>query len=658
MKKNFASIWLPLFAFFLIACPAAAQISDDHFIKLVETEKQSFPMKGDGNRGNSTNLTNTVASNNFDVTFYRCEWAIDPNIRFITGKVTSYFTVTSASDKIVFDLSDTLSVDSIIYHGNQLGFTKIGNDGLQLEFTVTLDAGKKDSVSIYYKGVPRANTGSKPFVQTTHDGVPVIWTLSEPYGAKEWWPCKNGLNDKADSLDIIIVSPSAYKGVANGVLKSESIQGGAKTVYFKHRYPIATYLLGIAVTNYITDIDSIQLGDKMMPVLLNAYPENENTFNYVTYVAKQCLPVFSKLFGEYPFIKEHYSQTQCGFGGGMEHQTNTFTGDSWNQTTAHELGHHWFGDNVTCGSWQDIWLNEGFANYTQFIFVQNFDTTLIMAHLHYYLDLITSLPGGSVFVTDTTSAARIFDNRLTYAKGGYVVHMLRGILGDSIFFRGLRQYLNDPIVKNKFATTIDLERNLEQVSGKNLKTFFQKWIYGEGYPNYNCTWTQNSNHWIKVQMNQTTSDPSVSFYDMPVQLQFKNSSRDTIITVNNQRTGETFWVNPGFTADTMIIDPNYWILAKYRIVKKIPAQSVLPNDIKIYPNPATDHVFVSLLNPISTKLSIRLFNTIGQLVYSMQKELNGQDELIFIPTSQFARGVYILKIYDNKAIKATKTIVI
>jgi len=619
--------------------------------QITEGEKKAYA-HNHGNRGFTT-----ASTGNFDINFYRCEWYIDPAVRAISGKVTSYFTIVAATDKIVFDLSDTLTVDSITYHGTPLTFQKIGNDGLQLQFPGILNTGQKDSVSVYYQGTPRSSVEFQAFSAASHYGIPVIYTLSEPYGAKEWWPCKNGLTDKADSMDIIITSPAAYRGTSNGVLTSETITGSNKTVHFKHRYPIASYLVAIAVTNYITDTDSVQIGNKTMPVVLNTYPEYENDFLYATYTAKQCLPKFSELFGEYPFIKEHYSQTQCNVGGGMENQTNTFIGSTWNQLVAHELGHHWFGDHVTCGSWQHIWLNEGFANYMQFIFVQNFNSALITAHLQYYLNLITSEPGGSVFVADTTNPDRIFDNRLTYAKGGYVVHMLRGVLGNSLFFKGLRQYLNDPVVTGKFATTADLERNLEQVSGKNLQSFFQKWIYGEGYANYNCNWMQNTNNWAKVQISQTTSSPSVSFYDMPVQLQFRNSSRDTIITVNNQQNGETFWVNPGFAADTMLVDPNYWILAKDRIVKKIPATSTLENDIKIYPNPAPDYLNILLLNPKIRQLNVQLYTITGQLVYKKQKDLTGRDELTTIPVSQFASGIYVLKISDTNIIKTKKIII-
>ena len=636
---------------------ASAQLPGDVY-RLVESEKLAA---GQGITGHMqpAGLARTMASSNFLVHYYRCEFSIDPAMRYISGKVTSYFSLSASSNTISFDLSDTLVVDSVLYHGLSLPFTRPGSDALRLHFNAALATGTSDSVSVYYQGTPRTGRDdiSRSFAQNNHNGVPGIYTLSEPYGGKEWWPCKNGLTDKADSVDIIISSPAGYRGVSNGVLISENTANSITTAFYKHRYPIATYLLGIAVTNYVISTDSVRLGSVSMPVILNTYPENLGDFAYPNYIAKICLAKFTSLFGEYPFIKEHYAQTQWGTGGGMEHQTNTFIGSTWNQTVAHELGHQWFGDKVTCGSWQHIWLNEGFANYTQFIFVQNFDTTLIVPHLLYYRNLIISKPDGSVFVPDTTSVDRIFDGRLTYAKGGYVVHMLRGILGDSLFFKGIRSYLGDPLLSHKFAVTEDLRRNLENVSGRDLGSFFQKWIYGEGYPSYTATWKQNSNHWAAVQISQSTSHPSVSFYDMPVRLKFKNAVRDTTMIVENRVNGETFNLNIGFTADTMFIDPDYWILAKDRLVTHLPVTSTRENDIRIFPVPARTQITVQVLNPSIHALNLRLYNMAGQLVYHFSKSLSGNDELLTVPAYRFARGAYTLTVSDSRLIYTRRLLI-
>ncbi len=657
MKTNCTLSILLLLTCCLYCSKVSAQLSaEKNFQRLVENEKQAFGsfsgQTADGVAGGFA----TNASTNFDVNFYRCEWTVDPAIRYIQGKVSSYFTITTSTDKIVYDLSDTLTVDSVVYHGVPIIFQWISKDALQLQFPSSLPVGRQDSVSIYYKGVPRLKTGFQAFVVTSHSGVPVMQTLSEPYGAKEWWPCKNGLDDKADSVNIIITSPSAYRGTTNGILYNDEVVGASRIVSFKHRHPIASYLVCMAVTNYDVSVDSVLVGSKMMPVVANAYPEDKIAFAEATFYAKQTIQKFNTLFGDYPFADELYSQTEWNSGGGMEHQTNSFIGSTWNQLVAHELGHHWFGDWITCGSWQHIWLNEGFGNYMQFLYVENFDTALHFPHLKYYLNLVVSAPDGSVFVPDTSSESRIFSGRLTYAKGGYVLHMLRGMLGDSVFFRGLRQYQSDPLVRHSFALTADLQRNMESVSGKNLQSFFQKWIYGEGYPNYNASWSQNTNGWIKVKINQTTSHPSVSFYEMPVQLEFRNSTRDTIITVSHQLNGQEFWINPGFQADTMLIDPNYWILAKDRNVQKVPLPSLIADDIRIYPNPAPNNLYVTIYNPASSSIQVRLYSVNGQLMYSVKKELNGTDETITIPTTQLAAGNYVLKIVTSKNTQVSKVI--
>jgi len=601
----------------------------------------------------------SVASNNFHVYFYRCEWQADPTIRTINGKVTSWFTISTATNTITYDLSDSLNVDSITWHSNPIPFQRPGGDALVLQFPSTLNTNQKDSVSIYYKGNPRVSTGSGAFSKGVRYGNPVLWTLSEPYGAKEWWPCKNGLGEKTDSIDVIITCPTPYRGTSNGQLVSDQVNGSNRTVYYKHRYPIASYLVAFAVAEYVEQRDSVQIGTTKMPLLLNYLPGDYNYIIYAETNAKLFLPLFSKLFGDYPFIKEQYAQTQVLFSGGMEHQTNSFVRSGNDQLVGHELGHHWFGDKVTCGSWRDIWVNEGFGDYMQFLVVQNFDSGSIRAHLLSHGGQAMALPGGSVIVDDTTNVGRIFSNQLTYYKGGYVLHMLRGILGDSVFFLGLRTYLNDPLLKYGFAKTEDLERNLEQVSGKNLHSFFQKWIYGQGYPNYTASWTQNNNGWIKVQLNQTTTHPSVSFYEMPVQLKLMNAHGDTtMVTVDHQQNGQVFWLNPGFTPDSIDIDPNLWILSKTKTSKKIAPVSTLANDIKIYPNPAPAHVYISVMNPVSTRLDIMLYNATGQLIYKQQKSLNGPDEIIDIPTAQLHKGVYILRVSDNKDLKLLKKLVI
>ncbi len=655
MKKLYFVLFfsiLPIYALKAQVFPGSTQHVD-----ISQIERQAHQRLRDLT-GNASIDTFSVASDNIDVNYYRCEWLVDPSIKMISGKITTVFTAKVSSDKIIFDLVSLMGVDSIIYHGGSVGFQRVLKDGLQIQLPAALNVGQKDSVSIFYKGVPDPlATGA--FYQGIHRGNPTIWTLSEPYGAKQWWPCKNGLTDKADSIDIIITYPAVNNNYAssNGVIVSETVSGGKQTTRFRHRYPIASYLVAIAVSSYVMDKDSVQIGNRQMPVVTYQYSvSSPNYYKPAATVAKQCLQKFSELFGLYPFYKEQYCHTQWGAGGGMEHQTNSFIQDRWPNLVSHELGHQWFGDKVTCGSWQDLWLNEGFATYTTNIYYEHFDTALLRTSLQNLVNNITSQPDGSVWVDDTTNISRLFSGRLTYNKGSYVVHMLRWVLGDSVFFKGVRRYLDDPALTYSFARTSDLKRALEAESGKNLETFFQKWVYGEGYPNYHADWSQNNNNWITVKLSQTTSHPSVGFYEMPVTIVARSASKEKSFVVDHRFSGQEFLLDAGFAVDTILIDPKLWILSKTKSSAKSGGNTT-PNEIKIFPNPAPNELNISVRNPTDKKLSIRLVNMLGQVVYERAVSLPGSDDIIQVPIVGLARGIYWLRLQGEKNIKYTRIIV-
>ncbi|MEJ7914063.1 MAG: M1 family aminopeptidase, partial [Chitinophagaceae bacterium] len=380
-----------------------------------------------------------------------------------------------------------------------------------------------------------------------------------------------------------------------------------------------------------------------MPVKMYTYPANVNDFKYATATAKRCLEKFSSLFGPYPFDSESYSQTQFGWGGGMEHQTNSFIVSSYDQLVAHELGHQWFGNKVTCASWQDIWLNEGFAQYLQFIFVENFDTTLVTQHLFNYRKSVTSLPGGSLKVNDTTRVNRIFDSRLSYAKGSCVLHMIRWRLGDSLFFKALRQYLNDPALSYGTATTSDLQRNLEQVSGQSFDEFFRDWYEGEGFPSYQLSWSVNKNNWVKIKVSQTTSDPSVSFFEMPISVRFSGAGSDSTVVFNHTKNGEEFWVSLPFAPDSAVFDPKIWLLSGNNTVVKSTVAETRSNLVKIFPVPAVNTIYFYIRNPTGHSISIRLYNALGQILYNNHFNLSGRDEQVEIPVFHLPPGIYWLR---------------
>jgi aminopeptidase N len=620
-----------------------------NFIDIAALEQKRFT-------SSNHDETRTFASSNFSIYYSRCIWKVDPAVRYIEGRVTSYITASASTNTITFDLTNSLVVDSILFRNHKIGFTQNANSTLDVQLTATLNANQKDSVTICYKGIP-GNTGFGSFIQTTHNSTPVIWTLSEPYGARDWWPCRNGLDDKIDSIDVCIVHPNQYKATSNGLLQSEITVGPTTTTFFKHRYPIASFLVCFSVTNFSVFTNSVQLGNVNLPVISYVYPESINDFQPYTYKVLDAMQLFHNTFAPYPFIKEKYGHTQFGWGGGMEHQTNTFLINTDANLMAHELGHQWFGNKVTCGSWQDIWLNESFATYCANYYAEKFDTSFFQLILTNHLAQITSLPDGSVMVDDTTNVNRIFNSRLSYNKGAYVLRMLRFTLGDSLFFRGIRQYQNDATLQYSFARTADFKRNMEQVSGKDLTYFFNQWITGQGYPSFQIQWSQNKNNWVKIKVNETTSHSSVSFFKTPLALTFKNTFQQKTIIIQVNSNGAETWADIGFAADTVLIDTEKQLISKNNTSTKIKSSTANINEIKLYPNPVQDNLYVSLKNPSDKKLTIQIYNSIGQLISQQQFDTIGQDELLELSFSRIPEGNYLVKVNGGNTTLLTKKIV-
>ena len=600
------NVWVIWLLFLLLAQQGWAQKNNP--ILQLPSEISEIEQKAAINKSlrSSKNSMLSFASSNFDIHYITCSWNIDPAVRYIQGSVKFGFTITEKATSISFDLANELIVDSIRYKNNKLSFLRPGNNSVVINLGTTLEKNIKDELTIFYKGVPPvANSPFSTFTNSSHAGVPVMWTLSEPYGGKGWWPCKNGLNDKADSIDISITTPDKYTSSSNGLLIKELIAGGRRTTYWKHRYPIATYLVAIAATNYSIIKDSIQLGSKWLPLMENVYPERINEFKNAANITKRTMQLLHNTFTPYPFVNERYGHTQFGFSGGMEHQTNSFMFNMSETLVVHELAHQWFGDKITCGSWKDIWLNEGFATFcTNFYTEKFYPENTLLALYQSQVNFITSNKRGTVYVDDTTSVSRIFDSRLTYTKGGWVLQMLRWKLGDENFFKAVKNYLEDPALAYRYAYTQDLKKHFEIISGENLDEFFKDWVYGHGYPSYQLKWNTIGKSWVNLTLSQTTSDTSVGFFEMPVPIRFKNNSRDTTIIIQHQKNGQTGYVNIGFLADSAFIDPKLKMISANNSVVK--SQDISnDDDIIIFPNPVKSS-FNVLISNLKLKMCVLL----------------------------------------------------
>ena len=589
---------------------------------------------------------------NYDVVYNRLELNVDPSQAAISGDVTAYYRAKSPMSQIIFELNDNMTVSQVLHHENPLSFTQNTNDELVITLPTVLNTAQLDSLTISYSGIPLSG-GFGYYVQSTHgnDAVPIVWTLSEPYGAKNWWPCKQDLVDKVDSLDVYLNTPRFYTplndeyiAVSNGVEQSQIIQGDNKITHFKHRHPIPAYLVAIAVTNYEIYNHTVQNNGNPFEIVNYVFPESLVSAQAATPVTVPIMELFSELFEEYPFADEKYGHAQFGWGGGMEHTTVSFMGGFSRGLIAHELAHQWFGNKITCGSWQDIWLNEGFATYLAALVIEDFDgDNSFRSWRQSTVNSITNVPSGSVYVpeSDTLSVSRIFSSRLSYSKGAMVLHMLRKKVGDTHFYQGMQDYLQDSNFAFGYARTEDYKGIMEAASGQNLTEFFNDWVYNEGYPSYDVQWYYSAPNEITIQLNQSQSHASVTFFEAPVPLRLVGTMGETQdIVLDNVSNGEFFTESVGFTVDHILFDPESHLISRNNTVTLSVPEEFMLSAIQLYPNPVTNNLNIKIPSGITVE-SVEVFNTIGQLIASPSAHLS-------IPFQELSKGMYFVQIKTNQ----------
>ena len=625
---------LLIVAFFL-SNVSLAQEKDFFHDKLPFEEGKSYLKK--------INFVEDESYSDSDLTFQRMEWIVDPAVHYIAGGITSYFQVkTDNFSSIKFDLINQLQVDSVVYHGEKINFTH-NNNKLDIQFANAISNGANDSIAVWYHGAPLSSGFGAFQAQNTPAGDPVLWTLSEPYGAMEWWPCKQSLVDKIDSIEIIVSCPVGNRVGSNGKLISEITDGDQRIVKWKHKHPIVTYLVAIAVSNYASFSDFVDLEDGSQIEILNyVYPASLSLAENQLSASVEIMELFNSLIGDYPFADEKYGHAQFGWGGGMEHQTMSFMGGFSYSLVAHEMAHQWFGDYITLGSWKDIWLNEGFATYFEGLTNEHLKTEADwMDWKEVRVEYITRELGGSVYVDDTTSVNRIFNGRLSYAKGAYLLHMLRWELGDEVFFDAIRNYYNDPNVANGFASNQELVSHLEAAGDTTLTEFFDDWYYGQGYPSYQVNHSTNmgNNGAYELTIQQNTSHSSVDFFEMHVPFRAWKNGISTDLRLHQTTNPQTFTLAE--KSDSIQFDPDLWLISKNSLVTDVEQLPVF--SFQIFPNPAKDKLFVRL-SALENIQSIKIIDLFGRSVIERNQLVSSQ-----IDISELSDGSYFILIETNQS---------
>jgi aminopeptidase N len=585
-----------------------------------------------------------------DIKFYHLDIKIAIDSQYISGSV--YIELQPAINNlniVGLNLQASMIVDSVTM--DAVSSNAVGNNIL-INLSGNYNIGDPVKIKIYYHGVPELANGLKGLHYSTHGAnEPVIATLSTPFLSHYWWPCKDGPDDKADSVYVdITIKDSTVNGipliaVSNGLLDAvDSSSGIWKTFKWKHRYPIVPYYVMAAISNYKPIYQTYTGTNSTFP--LTYYVFNEDYSQSVAGVAQipDALDRFIELYGDYPFKKEKYGMTEIGYYGAIENQTNTIIEQmdtSWYYTSVHEMSHQWFGDMITCENWHHAWLNEGFATYSE---------ALVSEYLHgfnsykTYMSYLEFYDAGTLYLPQDTDAFNIFQT-IVYLKGAYVMHMLRGILGDPVFFDCLHTYATSSQFKYGHATTENFRQVCETISGQNLQYFFDQWIYDERYPIYRYNYYSHpSLHSTALGIYQKqVVNGWRSVFKMPLQIRFLFSTgNDTLITVMNDQQYQTYYFNFTDSVTNITVDPDNWVLktANYDASVHVSIDENAGNaSFTIYPNPAGDFIIVK----VSEKLLGTQF-TITDLTGRVVLKDKLMSESTNIDISGLSIGMYVLEI--------------
>ena len=593
---------------------------------------------------------------NYDLRYQRLELQLDPAQQYVSGTVTSHFIPNQNMASIYFDLSNTLTVSEVKYHGSNLPFTQLATKEVKIDFPAGIPAATLDSLSIKYSGAPdTGGSAGDAFTISTQSGVPALYTLSEPYGAQEWFPTKQSLNDKIEKVDLMINTPSQYNVASNGKLFSETVlPGNRKLTFWQTNYPIPAYLIALGITNYTKFNDT--MGNPPFPFVNYLYPSTTSNSTIMSNIewTKTVMNTFEQYLGPYPYRNEKYGHMQFGWGGGMEHATMSSMGSWGRGIIAHELAHQWFGDKVTCGAWNDIWLNEGFATFGEHLANEKLLMTnsQFMSYLSSEMNYITSSAGGSVYVSDTNlgNTGAIFSGRLSYSKGGYVVRMIKWILGDDAFYSALKDYHARPQLAYGYAKTEDLKNSLLESTGKDFTEFFNDWIYGQGHPTYQIRWNQTADQMLRFKVSQTTSHSSVNFFEMPLPIKVNGTGGQVAYLVLNHTTkNQNFAEQVNFPVVSIQFNYENQILQRNSTVTKdttiLSVNDGAKEGMKIYPNPVKDRLSVSGINKDQP---YEILSIDGKLIKAGKYSSTKTIEVQALP-----KGVYFLKV-SNQNLKFIK----
>jgi len=491
--------------------------------------------------------------------------------------------------------------------------------------------------------------------------IPVTWTLSEPFNARSWFPCKQYLPDKADSVYVFVTVPEHLKAGAPGVLSATTPMSGGKMRYeWKSRYPTAFYLISFSVADYQDyTVFAHPTGiEKPVPVQNLIY--NREGFleknKAIIDTTAALIELYSELFIPYPFAAEKYGHCVAPMGGGMEHQTMTTISDFNFLLVAHELAHQWFGNLVTCASFQDVWINEGFASYAEYIALERLASReRALAWLREAHSIASWSQNGSVFVPteSATNNWRIFNHSLSYKKGALLVHHIRKMINDDQkFFDLLREYLLQ--FSFSVATGMDFKQFLQEQTGIDFTLFFDQWYFGEGFPIFDLSW-KKTNEYVEILVEHTGSSSATPLFMIDLEVKIAKTNGDTLLQLPIRSQRVFFKIKTNEEPKGIEIDPGYYVLKQVQnsaLVRDFPTDdSFVQCNTQIKRRQALEVQFSS---ETDRNCLVRLTDASGTKVFT---EMTAKrKKTVSIPMESLPNGAFLLYVQNGKDLYVRKIV--
>ncbi len=605
----------------------------------------------------------------YDVKHYNLLLEVSNKSTEISGECRIVVEATRALDTIVFELQDALDISGVFLI-EDIGDSNLSNplvfahwdDAVYITLNREYVSGELFSIGILYGGEAGNNRGFFAGISSARDsdyGFDVTYTLSEPHNAKDWFPVKQVLEDKIDSVRFRLQCHKNLMAASNGTLvEVEDGEGNTRIFNWLTNYPMAYYLLSFAVADYRDFSFNAALSESGDSVLVQNYIYNSDDvmLDWEDEILETgpMITSFSELLKDYPFANEKYGHAMAPMGGGMEHQTMTTIQDFGFYLVAHELAHQWFGDHITCGNWQDIWINEGFASYLEYIAAQELrDQEAADGWMANAMSIALGETEGSVYVPvdEVDNTYRLFDYGLTYKKGAILLHMIRYHLNnDPLFFTVLRSYIDR--YGSGLATGDDFRGILESESNMDFSCFFEQWYYGEGYPRFTIHWSQQGDSLI-VRSEQSVTAPAVTpFFNTPFDIEIAYSDGTSQrLRLDQETPVEEFSLPINGLVSNVLFDPDRHLLSTSSVIHQLPPD----RNFTFGPNPVSDDFYIQFINTSHID-EITITNLSGQEVmryFDMENPVK-------INLSFLADGAYVLVMndanqsYQERIVKVSK----